>query len=347
MVPMLKPAGRAWRRLPLAVFAAGLLMQAPLQAKPEGAAAYSADSELLLEGTAHEALFGVTGSGKSLFAVGAAGRVLHSQDGGKTWVREPTPGPAALLGVSAAGEHIVAVGQMGIILRRQSDASWTPVESGTKERLFNVSVNSRGVGVAVGAFGALLRTADGGVSWQPIERDWKGVFRDGDMRLGDFFMPSLYGVQVNEDNRVWVVGELALAMRSPDGGETWQITHAGGNDSEGVEPTLSAVHVRSDGTGFAVGQEGYVLKTRTSGQTWQALKRPTAVNLLGVTSSHDGVVVITGMRDMQISRDDGRNFYPVYGNGISTGWFHGVTPGGNGAHAVTVGVGGKVLQIIN
>ena len=137
-------------------------------------------------------------------------------------------------------------------------------EQAPHARLFNVSVNSRGVGVAVGAFGALLRTVDGGVSWQPIERDWKSVFRDGDMRLGDFFMPSLYGVQVNEDNRVWVVGELALAMRSPDGGETWQITHAGGNDSEGVEPTLSAVHVRSDGTGFAVGQEGYVLKTRVA-----------------------------------------------------------------------------------
>ncbi len=347
MVGMFKSAECAWSRLVCSVFAAGLLVHGAAQAKPEGPAAYSARSEMLLEGTAHQALFGVAKSGSSLYAVGAAGRVLHSDDGGNNWVLESTPGPAALLGVSAAGDHAVAVGQMGLILKRDPEGVWKSVESGTQERLFNVSVNSRGVGIAVGAFGALLRTADGGASWQVIERDWKGVFRDGDMRLGDFFTPSLYGVQINEDNHVWVVGELALAMRSPDGGKTWQITHAGGNDTEGVEPTLSAVHVRSDGTGYAVGQGGYVLRTRSSGQSWQALKRPTKVNLLGVTSSRDGAVIITGMRDMQISRDDGRTFDPVYGNSISTGWFHGVTTGPHGAHAVTVGVGGKILRITN
>lgn len=307
---------------------------------------HAAESELVRSGTPHAALFDVSVFGNRMFAVGAGGQIMRSDNGGTAWELETPPNQAAYLGVANAGNYAVAVGQMGIIAHREPSGQWTLAESGTQERLFDVGLNSNGVGVAVGAFGTLLRTTDGGKTWSESAPPFKGVFRDGNGRLGDFFAPSMYTVQVSEEGKVWVGGELALVMTSDDGGQTWVIRNAGGNDEQSVEPTISAVHVRGDGVGYAVGQEGFVLKTMDSGSTWEALARPTKANLLGVASKKDGTVVMSAMRDMRISRDDGRTFNPVYGNGIETGWFHGVVPA-DGAHAVTVGIAGKVLRVIN
>lgn len=304
-------------------------------------------SELLLDGTAHQVLFDIDADAERVFAVGAGGRILRSDDAGRNWVTENSKVKTALLGVSSAGEHTVAVGQMGLILQRQADKSWKKIDSGSQERLFDVSINRAGYGVAVGAFGTLLRTQDGGSHWIDAAPDFKGVFRDNADRLGDFFTPNMYGVQINEDKRVWVVGELALVMRSPNGGKDWQFTHVGGNDDDGIDPTLSGVHVRSNGTGFAVGQEGFLLRTQNSGKHWQALARPSEANLLGVLTTDDGAVVITGMRDMRISRDGGASFIPVRGNAISTGWFHGITTAPGRDDGLAVGVGGKILLISN
>lgn len=314
--------------------------------KDEAVHLHAADSELIRVGTPHAALFDVSSYGNRMFAVGAGGQIMRSDNGGADWELEKAPNQAAYLGVSNAGDYAVAVGQMGIIAYRDRQGGWALAESNTQERLFDVAVNASGTGIAVGAFGALLRTTDGGKTWAEAAPQWKGVFRDGNGRLGDFFAPSMYTVQVSDGGHVWVGGELALVMTSDDGGLNWTIRNAGGNDEQGVEPTISAVHVRKDGVGYAVGQEGFVLRTKDSGHTWEALARPTKANLLGVASKKDGTVVMTAMRDMRISRDEGRTFNPVYGNGIETGWFHGVVPA-EGAHAITVGIAGKVLRVIN
>ncbi len=337
--------GRGQRVAALIAFAA-IVHPAWAESKDDAVHIHSAESELVRVGTPHAALFDVSAYGSRLFTVGAAGQILRSDDGGKQWEPELAPSPAAYLGVSNAGDYAVAVGQMGIVAYRNLQGEWAVAESNTTERLFDVSINARGVGVAVGAFGALIRTSDGGKTWVEAAPSWKGVFRDGAGRLGEFFTPSLYTVQTSESGKVWVGGELALIMTSEDGGVSWTIRNAGGNDEEGIEPTISAIDVRSDGVGYAVGQEGFILRTENAGATWASLPRPTKSNLLGVASKRDGTVVLSGMRDMRISRDDGRTFNPVYGNGIETGWFHGVVAV-DGAHALTVGIAGKVLRVIN
>jgi len=328
------------------VLVAGLAGPALAESADRTVHTYSASSELLRQGTPHAALFDISTDGQQLFAVGAGGQIMRSDDRGVNWEAEATPVPSAYLGVSTAGSHTVAVGQMGTIAYRAAPGEWKLADSNTLERLFDVAINSHGVGVAVGAFGALMRTADGGRTWVEAAPQWKGVFRDGAGRLGDFFTPSLYAAEISEKGRIWVAGELSLIMTSDDGGSSWTIRNAGGNDDAGIEPTLSAIDVRSDGVGFAVGQEGVVLKTEDFGARWAALPRPSKANLLGVASKRDGTVVLSGMRDMRISRDGGQTFEPVYGNGIETGWFHGVVAI-EGAHALTVGVAGKVLRVIN
>lgn len=299
----------------------------------------------VISGIPHEALFDVDFDGATGYAVGAGGEILRSADGGATWTREETPTRLSMLGVSVRGDHAIAVGQMGAVLVRGSDGKWTEVQSGTQERLFSVGVNTDGTALAVGAFGALLRSTDGGRTWVPSAPQWTGTFKDTAGRLGDFFEPSMYSVQLADDGRAWVVGELGLAMRSVDGGQTWQIGHAGESSVDGVAPTLFALSVRADGTGFAVGQEGYLLKTEDDGVSWTAVERPTHANLLGVSASADGSVLATGMRDMLISTDHGATWKRVEGADVATGWYSGAAHPQDGGAPLAVGNAARILRV--
>jgi photosystem II stability/assembly factor-like uncharacterized protein len=299
----------------------------------------------VVSGIPHEALFAIDFDGQTGFAVGAGGEILRTTDGGATWMREASPSALALLGVAVRGERAIAVGQMGLVLVRGDDGRWFEVDSGTQERLFAVDLNAQGVALAVGAFGALLRSTDHGQTWLMSAPEWAGTFADTAGRLGDFFEPSMYGVQIADDGRAWAVGELALVLRSEDGGENWKVGHAGESRVDGVDPTLFGLAMRADGSGVAVGQEGYMLVSRDGGESWTAAERPTHANLLSVSSSADGVIVATGMRDMLISRDDGRSWQPVRGEDIATGWYSGAArPSGSGAPLV-VGNAGRILRL--
>lgn len=299
----------------------------------------------VVSGIPHEALFAVDFDGATGIAVGAGGEILRTTDGGANWMRETTPSRLALLGVAVRGERAIAVGQMGVVLVRTADGRWNQVESGTEERLFGVDLNAQGVAIAVGAFGALLRSTDGGQSWVNAAPAWAGIFEDTAGRLGDFFEPSMYGVQIADDGRAWVVGELALVLHSDDAGARWQVGHSGRSRVDGVDPTLFGLSMRADGSGVAVGQEGYVLVSSDGGASWRSIERPTHANLLSVHSSADGLVVATGMREMLISRDSGASWTPVRGEDIATGWYSGAARPGDAGAPLVVGNAGRILRL--
>tara|TARA_R110001592_G_scaffold362351_1_gene675907 strand:- start:4950 stop:5954 length:1005 start_codon:yes stop_codon:yes gene_type:complete len=302
-------------------------------------------ADLIVGGTAHQALFDIDLNGDVGFAVGSGGRIFRTDDGGRTWLLEANDNSLSLLGVSFSTSGAVAVGQFGAIVLRDSNGSWRTVESGTSERIFNVDINSSGEVVAVGAFGLILRSTDRGETWARVSPDWSEVFYDPDMRLGGFFEPNVYGVKISESGRVWVVGELALVMMSEDSGLTWAAKHAGGSSDEEVSSTLSAIDVRADGTAYAVGQEGYILKSVDQGHTWNTVKAATHQNLLGVTSLSSGLVVAPGMRAILLSFDDGANWTTADGLDVKTGWYGSVAISAENKEAIVVGNNSNIIKI--
>jgi photosystem II stability/assembly factor-like uncharacterized protein len=305
--------GRSSRLIWLSILCLSVMFSIGLHAE--------SDAEYIVQGTAHDALFDADLVGDIGYAVGAKGKILRTEDGGATWASDLNPLSLALLSVSFNGERAVAVGQMGTVLIRDSSGEWRPVESGTKERLFSVDINSHGFAVASGSFGTFLRSVDGGETWKKVTQNWGGIFFDPDMRLGGLFEPNLYGAFVSESGEAWVVGELALVLKSSDQGETWSVENAGGSSEAEVSSTLSAINVRDDGVAYAVGQEGFVLKRDADDTPWRELKASSHQNLLGVTSTADGLVVAPGMRTILFSRDDGESWNAVRGLDIQSGWY--------------------------
>lgn len=295
------------------------------------------------QGTPHDAFFSVDMDGPSGLVVGAAGRIFSSSDAGMNWQAETSPTPLSLLGVASAAEHAIAVGQMGVIVRRVA-GQWETLDSGTQERLFDVDVNERGRSVAVGAFGTVLRSPDGGRNWERLQPQWADWFDDPDGRLGGMFEPSLYGVQVTSDGTIYVCGELSLIMRSRNGGRSWEPLLAGTNSAQEISPTLSAIRLTEQGLGFAVGQEGRVLRTRDGGQSWQRLPLDSHANLLAVDVNGQGQVVVSGMRAMYVSDDAGDSWTRLRSDDFDRGWYSEValTPAG----PVAVGHRGNIVKLV-
>lgn len=297
------------------------------------AAAAAPGVETLRDGTTHEALFAVDVSGATVVAVGAAGAILESSDGGTNWkTREPITA-LALLGVDVEGGSALAVGQQGLMLKRDNQGSWRQIDAGTPERLFAVHQNAVGNAVATGAFGTILKSDDGGEHWQTLAVDWSDYTQDGQQ-------PHLYAAHVDGKGQITVAGEFGLVLRSADGGRSWSKAHQG-------EASIFALDLQAPGTAsYAVGQVGTVLRSDDGGASWTAVDSGSTANLLSVKSVADKVLV-AGFRETLVSSDGGRSWSTLEDERFGSLWFAGVAGAmvGEQTALVAVGQAGRVMRL--
>lgn len=288
--------------------------------------------QVLAQGTAHDALYALAFENQNGIAVGARGSIFESSDAGNTWRRlKYASGDRALFGIAMSGSNQIAVGQQGLILHRDGDGAWTDVASGTEQRLLGVGVNRHGLGAAVGGFGAVLVTTDGGKSWTPVSIDWTRF-------LAEPVDPHVYAAYVSDSGVITIGGEFGLILRSADAGQTWLAVHTG-------EASVFDFELRRDGVGYAVGQEGMVLITRDGGNNWETLPTGSKAVLLGVRSWPDGHVVVAGMRETLDSRDGGLTWTRRTAGDLAQGWYSAVaSPQGDGSGAIAVGYMGKIIR---
>ena len=168
--------------------------------------------------------------------------------------------------------------------------------------LFAIDGRHDGSRAAVGKFGMILLTRDGGKSWkeQPsgtsralsatsFADDQHGfvvgsggtilVTSDGGISWKvqtSGTRDQLLGIYASSPTRVYVVGAFGTLFSTSDGGGKWskhefswdklipRIIKEGGY----MEPNLNAVHFTSAEVGWIVGEFGLVLQTRDGGQTW-------------------------------------------------------------------------------
>lgn len=296
-----------------------------------GGTASAADKiELVRQGTAHQALFALDFNGASGIAVGAFGEVQTSEDGGKTWKTSKVDTDLSLLDVHVNAARTLAVGQEGLVFLKNAGGEWEKVKSGLQSRLFGVASNADGLGAAVGEFGTLALTEDGGRSWHKLTLDWMQIGTEGGAE------PHLYAVDIASDGGILVVGEFGLVLRSNDRGRTWSVQSRG-------TPSLFAIELRDDGKGYAVGQDGYALKTLDHGLTWTCIDVGSKAILNGVHASGDGRITITAMREMIVSSDDGSSWRAFDNPEVTTMWYVGVDS--SGGEPLAVGQQGRIIRV--
>ncbi|WP_428313335.1 WD40/YVTN/BNR-like repeat-containing protein [Hydrocarboniphaga sp.] len=326
--------------------AAALATMVTAQATTSSAisAANQAEPIELLRGIPHQALFDVAFDGSHGIAVGAGGEIVVSQDAGQSWAPQKSPSQLSLLGVATRGARTIAVGQMGMILVKNGNADWQAIKTDTTERLMAVDLNAQGLAVVVGTFGTVLKSTDGGQSWHNAAPDWSTMFTAESATLGDAFHPHLYGVKVGDDGKVTIAGELSLIMTSK-AGAPWQLAHRGAVNDGRVDPSIFGLDIRDDGVGFAVGQSGMILKTVNGGASWLPQPGGGTAILLGVESGADHRVLITGMREMLASDNDGASWRQVVGGDIATAWYSAAVRPAGSDRILVAGQSGKIISV--
>ncbi|MHC4879577.1 MAG: YCF48-related protein [Planctomycetota bacterium] len=182
--------------------------------------------------------------------------VLITEDGGATWQSAPGPRSPGWLAASFLGfnDGTVAGPRGRLALVAGTSVAPPRLDSNSLRSIRGIAMADGLTGWAVGDGALVLRTGNGGVSWEPPP----GF---NSYQLSRFV--DLSAVASIEDS-AWVAGSPGSTVwMTHDAGETWQ------RSPTGQSSPIRALHFSSSTHGWAVGDFGSILRTIDGGRSWQ------------------------------------------------------------------------------
>jgi photosystem II stability/assembly factor-like uncharacterized protein len=272
------------------------------------------------------------------WTVGSGGVILHTQDGGTSWVVQPSNTRNDLSRVQfVSTTRGWVVGAGGTMLSTSDGGqTWTPLALGTTSNLLGLSFVTPALGWVAGggdSGSVVLKTTDGGVTWSTVVGpDLTGEYE------AIFFASATYG---------WVGGS-GVILSTTDGGSTWTRTPM--VETMYADPFPFHFHdarFMSESVGMMVGSAhtgGVIVTTYDGGATWntnRVVADPSktlsgaafgdARNVWAVGSN--GLIFASADQDATWSPQDSGTFQ--YLRGV---WFV------DGLHGWVVGGGGLILR---
>ena len=247
------------------------------------------------------------------WAVGHLGVILRSDDGGAAWTRQLDGVRAAQLVLQAARasgdeaaikraqalvdegpdkaffdvdfadrQHGIAVGAYNqAFATSDGGASWRPLQQQLPNpkglHLYGVRLLGSQVFVA-GEQGLLLRSLDGGASFETLASPYKGSF---------------FGLLAARTGTLIAYGLRGNAWRSDDHGTHWARIELG------VPVSLSAGIERPDGALLLLSQTGDLLTSRDDGRSFKRQAATEPVPATGAAAARDGSLVIASLRGLR------------------------------------------------
>lgn len=201
---------------------------------------------------------------------GEQGKVLKSEDGGKTWLDRSLILPDSNALLYSQWFFSPDIGLVGGTLRYQGGTtefclfktndgglSWLKMRNNPQVHLTQiVFVNAR-VGYAAGG-NRIFETRDAGESWYQVSESQLSNKREG-----------FRGLYFLNENVGYAVGASGEVVSTRDGGNNWEEKKITAN-------RLRSVVFVSDSEGYIVGdqnnEEGVLYETKNGGKTWKAIQ---------------------------------------------------------------------------
>ncbi|MCO4320872.1 WD40/YVTN/BNR-like repeat-containing protein [Aliidiomarina quisquiliarum] len=228
-----------------------------------------------------------------IWAAGHDGVLLQSTDGGQTWqhrldgtellnmeypwlqarIAEIEAEIDSLEDADEIDELEFTLEELGFLMQGLD----IQFEVGPTKPFLDVLFLDRSTGFALAAYGTLLKTINGGDSWQ--------ILND---RIDNPAGYHLNKLLVTDDNILFLLGEYGLLSRSDDLGESWDAldTPYDGSFFGGV--------IDQSGQLWIFGLRGNVFKSADNGESFHAVNVPTRYNLNNGTVLGDGRLVFVG-----------------------------------------------------
>jgi photosystem II stability/assembly factor-like uncharacterized protein len=249
------------------------------------------------------------------WAVGHDGLILVSDDGGESW-RVQRDGLAAqqqanlefresahqtVSRLEAALEEAAPGARFELELRLEDarldleDAELALEEDVFTSPLMDIWFANAQRGWAVGAFGTLLGTRNGGQSWS----DEAHQIENPD----EFHLNAITGTG---QGRIFIAGEGGLMFRSLDGGESWETL-----DPFYEGSWFGTVYSTVGDALLVYGLRGNLYRSDDFGDSWQAVVAENDVTLAGGDAGPGGQVALVGAVGTVLTSDDGGSSFRV------------------------------------
>jgi photosystem II stability/assembly factor-like uncharacterized protein len=239
-------------------------------------------------------------------------------------VSAPLVTQSLFLDGAAIGEHLVVVGERGhILVSRDAGFTWIQAEVPTRATLTGVSLYDRTRGWAVGHDAIILRTRDGGLSWETVY----AAPEEQRPLLDVWFENAEHGI---------AVGAYGYFLETRDGGDTWQSREINDNDYH-----LNHIAAASSQRLYIAAEAGTVYRSDDAGRSWEELASPYEGSFFGSLPVGEQRVYLYGLRGHMFRSDDaGVSWQPISTRtrSLLTG---GIKFHGNGV--LFTGMGGTVL----
>jgi photosystem II stability/assembly factor-like uncharacterized protein len=215
-------------------------------------------------------------------AVSLFGEIVHTTDGGTTWLLQSSGTTAWLSSVSyPATNKIATVGLSAILSTTDGGSNWSQQTSANNNWLHGVSFIDNNIGFAVGEDGTIIKTINSGANWIAQTSGTADTLR------GVSFINSNYGS---------VVGSGGIILRTTNGGTDWTSQTSGTTirlNSVSFTDVNNGTTVGGSGTINRKGANGIILRTTNGGSNWSIQLSGYPSSLWGVsfTDANNGTVV--------------------------------------------------------
>ena len=231
------------------------------------------------------------------WAVGHDAVVLKTQDAGLTWVKQ-FDGFEANVMVLEQAKRVKSQLEVALDAANATDdddrielaeeqlenASYTledaevDLADKSTKPLLDVWFKDVNEGFVVGAYGMIFKTIDGGNTWQ----DWSGHVENPDR----FHLNAITAI---DDQRLMMVGEAGLMLRTQNQGDSWQQMYSPYDGS-----FFGLTSLTKQGVQLAYGLRGNLARSDDFGNNWQLVDTNTQQSLIGATDRHGRVAYVVG-----------------------------------------------------
>jgi photosystem II stability/assembly factor-like uncharacterized protein len=256
------------------------------------------------------------------WAVGHDGLILHSADGGKTWQKQ-LDGHQLNEQILAVAERIVEQvrGELEALQAQEEpdeyeleDAEFMLEEAefmlegavddtsaGPVRPLLDVWFRNEDEGFAVGSYGMLLHTDNGGQDWELVSD-----------RMDNAEAFHLNQIVPAPDGALFIAGEAGYIYRSSDGGQTWDSLEPG------YEGSFYGIVVAPNGAAsyelLAYGLRGNLFRSTDRGDSWESVDSGSTITLMSGTLLQDGTVFLAGQGGTILTRAPGQQSFTAAKN---------------------------------
>ncbi|MCG8324913.1 MAG: YCF48-related protein [Thiotrichales bacterium] len=203
-----------------------------------------------------------------------------------------------LLDITAYENKLIAVGERGHVLLSGDDGkTWQQIEVPTRSTLTGVFLLDERHAWAVGHDAVILRTTDGGRSWQR-------VYHDPEQER------PLLDVWFSDEHNGVAIGAYGYFLQTTDGGRSWRDRTIAEEDFH-----LNQIAAGVAGQLIMAGEAGNIYYSEDSGAEWSLLESPYHGSFFSAVILDEDSFVVGGLRGHLFRTDDaGKNWQQLPSN---------------------------------